>query len=86
MLWFPTTYKPLPGVSLAKAVTRFVCQSCGAVTVKWAGHCETCDEWNTIEPETIVAYADRALVLSKGRVTAELAGADLTKDQLMKNA
>jgi DNA repair protein RadA/Sms len=40
---------------LAKAVTRFVCQSCGAVTPKWAGRCETCGEWNTIEEETIAA-------------------------------
>jgi DNA repair protein RadA/Sms len=40
---------------LAKAVTRFVCQSCGAVTPKWAGRCETCDEWNTIEEETVAA-------------------------------
>jgi ribose transport system ATP-binding protein len=40
----------------------------------------------TTEPETVVAYADRALVMRKGRITAELAGADLTKDQLMKNA
>jgi ribose transport system ATP-binding protein len=40
----------------------------------------------TTEPETIVAYADRALVLRRGRVTAELSGADLSKDQLMKNA
>jgi ribose transport system ATP-binding protein len=40
----------------------------------------------TTEPETVAAYADRALVMSKGRVTAELSGADLTKDQLMKNA
>ncbi len=38
---------------MAKATTRFVCQSCGAVTPKWAGRCETCLEWNTIEPETI---------------------------------
>jgi DNA repair protein RadA/Sms len=41
--------------SLAKVVTRFVCQSCGAVTPKWAGRCETCGEWNTIEEETIAA-------------------------------
>jgi ribose transport system ATP-binding protein len=40
----------------------------------------------TTEPETIVGIADRALVMSKGRITAELSGADLTKDQLMKNA
>ena len=38
---------------MAKTTTRFVCQSCGAVTPKWAGRCETCLEWNTIEPETI---------------------------------
>ena len=36
---------------MAKPVTRFVCQSCGAVTMKWAGKCETCGEWNTIEEE-----------------------------------
>jgi DNA repair protein RadA/Sms len=38
---------------LAKPTTRFVCQACGAVTPKWAGRCETCGEWNTVEPETI---------------------------------
>src|ERR1700723_2598825 len=43
-----------PGVPLAnKPTTRFVCQSCGAVTPKWAGRCETCGEWNTVEPEAI---------------------------------
>src|ERR1700722_7805203 len=41
------------GVALAKPPTRFVCQSCGAVTPKWAGRCETCGEWNTVEPETV---------------------------------
>jgi DNA repair protein RadA/Sms len=38
---------------LAKPTTRFVCQSCGAIAAKWAGRCETCGEWNTIETETI---------------------------------
>jgi DNA repair protein RadA/Sms len=37
---------------MAKPVARFVCQSCAAVTSKWAGHCETCDAWNTIVEET----------------------------------
>jgi DNA repair protein RadA/Sms len=36
---------------MAKPTTRFVCQSCGAVTAKWAGKCETCGEWNTIAEE-----------------------------------
>jgi DNA repair protein RadA/Sms len=33
--------------------SRFVCQSCGAVTSRWVGKCETCGEWNTIAEETI---------------------------------
>jgi DNA repair protein RadA/Sms len=36
---------------MAKSTTRFVCQSCGAVTAKWVGKCETCGEWNTIAEE-----------------------------------
>ncbi|MGE0416737.1 MAG: DNA repair protein RadA [Acetobacteraceae bacterium] len=38
---------------MAKATSRFVCQSCGAVTPKWAGRCETCGEWNTVVEEAI---------------------------------
>ncbi|HEX5798431.1 MAG TPA: DNA repair protein RadA [Candidatus Saccharimonadales bacterium] len=42
-------------MSPAKAKTRYVCASCGAVSSTWAGKCPTCDEWNTIseEPEII---------------------------------
>ena len=36
---------------MAKASKSFVCQSCGAVTSKWAGKCEACGEWNTIVEE-----------------------------------
>ena len=39
---------------MAKPTTRFVCQSCGAVTLKWAGRCEACGEWNSVEAETLV--------------------------------
>ncbi len=40
---------------MAKPVTRFVCQSCGAITPKWAGRCDSCGEWNSIVEETVVA-------------------------------
>ena len=40
----------------------------------------------TTEPETILSVADRALVLSKGEITAELGGMELTKENLMKHA
>ena len=48
---------------MAKLHKRYVCQSCGAVTSKWAGRCETCGEWNTIEeeaPEPLAGPARKA--------------------------
>ena len=37
---------------MAKTRTIFVCQNCGAESLKWAGHCPQCEEWNTyIEKE-----------------------------------
>jgi DNA repair protein RadA/Sms len=38
---------------VAKPTSRFVCQSCGAVSPKWAGRCESCGEWNSIVEEAI---------------------------------
>ncbi|MFZ5672991.1 MAG: DNA repair protein RadA [Pseudomonadota bacterium] len=37
---------------MAKALSQFVCQSCGAVSSKWAGRCDNCGEWNTIIEES----------------------------------
>ena len=37
---------------MARAETRYVCQSCGSVHAKWAGRCEGCGEWNTLAEET----------------------------------
>jgi DNA repair protein RadA/Sms len=39
---------------MAKTKTTFVCQSCGAVSVRWAGRCEDCGEWNSIVEEQII--------------------------------
>ena len=36
---------------MARRSTSFVCQSCGAVTAKWTGRCESCGEWNSIVEE-----------------------------------
>ena len=36
---------------MARRSTSFVCQSCGAITSKWTGRCESCGEWNTIVEE-----------------------------------
>ena len=36
---------------MAKPVKTYVCAACGAVFPKWAGRCETCGEWNTLEEQ-----------------------------------
>ena len=40
---------------MPKPTNRFVCQACGAVSLKWAGRCESCGAWNTIAEEQIPA-------------------------------
>ncbi|HRJ60497.1 MAG TPA: DNA repair protein RadA, partial [Azospirillaceae bacterium] len=38
---------------MAKAVTRYVCQACGASFPKWAGRCDACGEWNSLVEEVV---------------------------------
>jgi DNA repair protein RadA/Sms len=54
---------------MAKPVTRFVCSSCGSVTQKWAGRCESCGEWNTISEEAPLSQgpSSKGLGAAKGK-------------------
>lgn len=36
-----------------KKNTAWICQSCGQRSVKWAGYCGSCGEWNTIVEEVV---------------------------------
>ena len=36
---------------MARSSNRFVCQSCGAVSGRWTGRCNSCGEWNSITEE-----------------------------------
>lgn len=38
---------------MAKAKTRYVCQSCGQAFPKWQGQCTGCEEWNTLVQEVV---------------------------------
>src|SRR5258708_1262687 len=38
-----------------KPRTAFVCQNCGAQSPKWVGRCPSCDGWNTLVEERVVA-------------------------------
>lgn len=45
---------------MAKATSRFVCQSCGEAFLRWEGQCRACGGWNTLV-ETVVRATPRAV-------------------------
>lgn len=38
---------------MAKPRTVFVCQNCGAESLKWVGRCSQCDEWNSYTEQPV---------------------------------
>lgn len=55
---------------MAKATSRFVCQSCGAAYPKWAGRCDACGAWNSLVEEAVPEQAPKGLGSAKGRKIA----------------
>lgn len=37
---------------MAKVTVRYICQSCGAESLRWMGKCSNCGEWNSLVEET----------------------------------
>ncbi|MBL4627259.1 MAG: DNA repair protein RadA [Roseicyclus sp.] len=54
---------------MAKPVTQFTCNACGAVHKKWSGRCVECGEWNSITEEAPLGTGPgkAALGAAKGR-------------------
>lgn len=53
---------------MAKSVTTFTCQDCGAAHKKWAGRCDACGAWNTIVEEAPLSLGPgRSLGATKGK-------------------
>ncbi len=42
---------------MAKVSTKYVCTNCGAQYSSWAGRCNQCGEWNTLQEEVQLAQA-----------------------------
>jgi len=52
---------------MAKAITKFVCQQCGAESPKWMGRCPQCGEWNSLVETTLAAPDEAKRVISRTR-------------------
>jgi DNA repair protein RadA/Sms len=63
---------------MAKPQKRYVCQSCGSVSHRWAGQCADCNEWNTLVEEAgavVTPFAAKHNLQGGGRALA-LVGLD----------
>jgi DNA repair protein RadA/Sms len=61
---------------MARPQSRYVCQSCGASTLRWEGQCRDCSAWNTlvetlIQPAPGAAGHSRRAALDTGTGVAE---------------
>lgn len=45
---------------MAKVKSSYVCQNCGAESLKWVGRCASCGEWNTFVEERVSKEKPRA--------------------------
>jgi len=52
---------------MAKSISHFVCQSCGAIHPKWSGKCDACHSWNSISEEASIGATPKGLTSGKGR-------------------
>jgi DNA repair protein RadA/Sms len=53
---------------MAKSISHFICQACGAVHTKWSGKCDDCGAWNTIAEEKSATEATpKGLSAGKGK-------------------
>jgi DNA repair protein RadA/Sms len=54
---------------VAKATSRYVCQRCGEVFLRWEGQCRACGDWNTLV-ETVVRAKTAPTAAGRARATA----------------
>ena len=63
---------------MAKPQKRYVCQSCGSVSHRWAGQCADCSDWNTLVEEAsgpVTPFQAKHNLQGGGR-TLQLVGLD----------
>ena len=59
----------------ARTRSRFVCASCGGTTLRWAGRCPECGEWNSLVEELLeraAAGGQRSIPAAPARSLAEV--------------
>ncbi|HEY5667640.1 MAG TPA: DNA repair protein RadA [Candidatus Saccharimonadales bacterium] len=66
---------------MAKRGTRYVCTNCGAEALSWAGKCQQCGAWNTMQEEAILETPAGTVSTSGRTLMAASIGTAVHKDQ-----
>ena len=66
---------------MAKKTTRYVCANCGTVSMSWAGKCQQCGAWNTLQEEAVLQTPIGGGVSAGRALTPSSVDALVAKDQ-----
>lgn len=55
---------------MSRSRSRFVCQSCGAESLRWLGRCPECESWNSYVEEIVPVSAKKRSAAAATRATA----------------
>lgn len=69
---------------MSKSKTSYVCQSCGAVHRLWAGKCDACGEWNSLQAEVTESGPPKGLGGGKKGKALDLVGLKMSDDKPVK--
>lgn len=53
---------------MAKRSTKYVCSNCGAFSQSWAGKCQQCGAWNTLQEEMVMESGPDGRIASNGHI------------------
>ena len=64
---------------MAKKISKYVCQECGAESVKWLGRCPSCGQWNTLVEENVEEVNPKHALTTTFEVPRRIAEVDLSE-------
>jgi DNA repair protein RadA/Sms len=64
-----------------KQSVRYVCTNCGAFALSWAGKCQQCGAWNTLQEEMIIENTTSGLAPTGTALAPASIGSAVQKDQ-----
>ncbi|MBI1871512.1 MAG: DNA repair protein RadA [Chlamydiae bacterium] len=67
---------------MPKTTVQYVCQSCGASFRQWMGRCSTCQEWDSLQEESILPKAFDLKGLSKATHSIPVRFPDLSHEEV----